>query len=184
MMIHQDGKILLEVQRQQQNSYPKLPKSICWETPIELFQRLDFEFGFTLDPCADESNHKCSKYFTLEENGLLCNWENERVYVNPPYGKEIPKWLTKSMASGADVVVLLLPAYVESVWFRDYVVGYAKEIRFITGRLRFEMGREKRYIAPFASMVVVYHPSEGQQTTILSNLDFYSPSEEFVLECS
>ena len=45
-----------------------------WETPMDLFKILDDEFHFTLDPCATEKNHKCDKYYTKEENGLLQNW--------------------------------------------------------------------------------------------------------------
>lgn len=44
------------------------------ETPPEVFKDLDNEFKFTLDPCASEENHKCAKYFTKEENGLLHDW--------------------------------------------------------------------------------------------------------------
>ena len=45
-----------------------------WETPQALFDGLDQEFHFTLDPCADENNHKCQHYFTKEENGLEKSW--------------------------------------------------------------------------------------------------------------
>lgn len=41
-----------------------------WATPIGLFQELDKEFHFTLDPCANDENHKCDKYYTKSENGL------------------------------------------------------------------------------------------------------------------
>ena len=45
-----------------------------WETPQELFQKLDAEFHFNLDPCANDLNHKCARYFTKAENGLLQKW--------------------------------------------------------------------------------------------------------------
>lgn len=35
-----------------------------WETPKSVFDALDAEFNFTLDPCATEENHKCDLYFT------------------------------------------------------------------------------------------------------------------------
>lgn len=49
-------------------------KSDNWATPDDLFKELDKEFNFNLDPCADEYNHKCDKYFTKEQNGLLQSW--------------------------------------------------------------------------------------------------------------
>ncbi len=45
-----------------------------WETPSDIFRDLDQEFHFSLDPCADEQNHKCARYFTKEVNGLVQNW--------------------------------------------------------------------------------------------------------------
>lgn len=45
-----------------------------WVTPQWLFDKLDAEFHFTLDPCADETNHKCERYFTKGQDGLSKNW--------------------------------------------------------------------------------------------------------------
>lgn len=45
-----------------------------WETPQDFFNKLDAEFHFNLDPCADNTNAKCERYFTKEENGLLRDW--------------------------------------------------------------------------------------------------------------
>lgn len=49
-------------------------KTDQWATPLDFFQEIDAEFGFDLDPCADEENHKCERYFTKEQNGLLQDW--------------------------------------------------------------------------------------------------------------
>lgn len=70
-------------------------KTDQWATPQKFFDLLNEEFEFTLDPCADEFNHKCSKYYTREQNGLTKDWNNERVFCNPPYGKEIVDWVKK-----------------------------------------------------------------------------------------
>lgn len=45
-----------------------------WATPQYLYDDLNNEFHFTLDPCADETNHKCDTYFTKEDNGLSKDW--------------------------------------------------------------------------------------------------------------
>lgn len=67
-----------------------------WTTPQSFFNELNKEFKFTLDPCATEENTKCHKYFTTKENGLSKSWDNENVFCNPPYGREIKNWVKKA----------------------------------------------------------------------------------------
>ena len=45
-----------------------------WATPQDFFDKLNEEFHFNLDPCADESNHKCDLYYTKEQDGLKQKW--------------------------------------------------------------------------------------------------------------
>lgn len=45
-------------------------KEDTWATPQAFFDKLNEEFLFTLDPCADDHNHKCDKYYTIEQDGL------------------------------------------------------------------------------------------------------------------
>lgn len=66
-----------------------------WATPQWLFDDFNAEFGFTLDACALPSNAKCAKYFTPEVDGLAQDWGGEVVWCNPPYGREIGKWVKK-----------------------------------------------------------------------------------------
>lgn len=49
-------------------------KSDMWETPQELFEKLDGEFHFTLDACATHENAKCKRYFTERDNALVQDW--------------------------------------------------------------------------------------------------------------
>lgn len=72
-----------------------------WATPQAFFDRLNEEFHFTLDPCADAQNHKCDRYFTKEQDGLVQPWEGERVFCNPPYGRCIGDWVHKAFDSVA-----------------------------------------------------------------------------------
>ena len=46
-----------------------------WSTPKETFKRLDDIYHFELDVCADDTNHKCNKYFTKEQDGLKQEWK-------------------------------------------------------------------------------------------------------------
>jgi site-specific DNA-methyltransferase (adenine-specific) len=73
------------------------------------------------------------------------------VFCNPPYGPGIAKFLR--MAPQADLAVFLLPARTDVRWFHDIVLPFAKEIRFIRGRLKFG---GMQHSAPFPSMVVVF----------------------------
>lgn len=88
-------------------------KTDQWATPEDFFEELDKEFHFDLDPCADETNHKCEHYFTKEQNGLKQDWGGHRVFCNPPYGRAITDWVEKSFREGTKdntIVVMLIPA--------------------------------------------------------------------------
>ena len=67
----------------------------AWETPDEIFKPLDEEFHFTLDVAASDTNTKCSKYFSEDNDGLLCSWWKEVCWMNPPYNK-VGKWIKKA----------------------------------------------------------------------------------------
>ena len=130
-------------------------KTDNWETPPEVFKDLDNEFKFTLDPCASKENHKCDKYFTKEENGLLQDWGGQRVYCNPPYGRTVGDWVEKAAKESRKentIVVMLLPARTDTKWFHKYIYGRAT-IRFIRGRLKFGLSKNS---APFPSMIVIF----------------------------
>lgn len=123
-----------------------------WSTPQEFFDALDSEFSFTLDPCATNENAKCSKWFTINDDGLSKDWSNERVFMNPPYGREIGKWVKKAKESNT-LVVCLIPARTDTKWWHEYVINDADEVRFIKGRLKFGGHLNS---APFPSAVVIY----------------------------
>lgn len=71
-----------------------------WATPQYLFDALNNEFHFTLDPCSTDENAKCEKHYTRAEDGLAQDWTGERVFCNPPYGREMPKWISKCAEHG------------------------------------------------------------------------------------
>lgn len=128
-----------------------------WATPQAFFNELNKEFAFTLDPCATAENAKCRCYFTKEVDGLKQSWQGETVFCNPPYGRDISKWVAKAHTESANgaTVVMLIPARTDTLYFHDYIYG-KHEIRFIRGRLHFN---ESKAGAPFPSMVVVMRPT-------------------------
>lgn len=124
-----------------------------WETPQELFNELDNEFHFTLDPCCTHKSAKCINHYTKEDDGLSKSWAKEIVFMNPPYGREIGKWAKKAFnewKKGA-VVVCLVPSRTDTAYWHDYFMK--GEIRFIRGRVKF--GNSKQG-APFPSAIVVF----------------------------
>lgn len=52
-----------------------------WSTPQSFFDRLNSVFHFTLDPCADDTNHKCDLYYTQQDDGLAKNWGGKQFFV-------------------------------------------------------------------------------------------------------
>ena len=50
-----------------------------WATPQNFFDKLNAEFHFDLDVCADESNHKCDTYYTKEQDGLAMPWNGKEL---------------------------------------------------------------------------------------------------------
>lgn len=132
-----------------------------WGTPIELFRQLDNEFHFNTDVCAVASNAKCSHYYSPEQNGLEQEWTGI-CFMNPPYGRQIGKWVKKAYEStlrGGTTVVCLLPSRTDTKWFQDYCLK-ASDIRFIRGRLHFNDAKNS---APFPSVVVVFDGKNGNQ---------------------
>ena len=110
-----------------------------WLTPPDVYTRLDREFGFDFDPCPTNPTF----------NGLSIDWKHTN-FCNPPYGREIPKWIKKGYEEWkkGKVVVFLIPSRTDTTWWHDYVMK-ATEIRFIKGRLKFDNYKNP---APFPSM--------------------------------
>ena len=101
------------------------------------------EFRFTFDPCPPDPLL----------NGLKIEW-GKRNFVNPPYGREIGKWIKKGFEEWkkGKLVVFLIPSRTDTVWWHSYIME-ASEIRFIKGRLKFGGSKNS---APFPSCVAIF----------------------------
>lgn len=143
-------------------------KSYEYETPQVFFDELDREFNFGVDVCASDDNWKCEPYFTKEDNGLKQDWTRwSVVWMNPPYGREISKWVEKAYNTAQSrhdrhgtVVVCLLPARTDTSWWHDYCMK--GEIRFIRGRLTFSNLKSN---APFPCALVIFRPDRPEVET-------------------
>ena len=118
-----------------------------WATPVDLYKVLDAEFHFNDDPCPLHS----------VTDGLHRAW-GTRVFLNPPYGREIAKWLVKAYGESllGKLVVCLVPSRTDTRWFHEYCMK-ADEIRFLRGRLKFGGAKNS---APFPSAIVVFRGNE------------------------
>lgn len=126
-----------------------------WGTPQWLFDELNFEFGFTLDACANEYNAKCNRYFSIRDNGLEQDWSGNVVFCNPPYGKQLSLWVEKCWNESKKpntIVVMLIPVRTDTKWFHKFVYNQS-EIRFLNRRLKFQGSSN---MAPFPSMIVIF----------------------------
>ncbi len=134
-----------------------------WETPQKLFNELNKEFQFDLDATANDHNAKCEKYFTKEQDALVQEWRGS-VFCNPPYGREIPKFLekayTESRKEYCDRVVLLIPARTDTRAWHDYIFPFAKDIRFLKGRLKYELNGIAKDASPFPSAIIIFEKEE------------------------
>ncbi len=123
-----------------------------WATPLAFYQNLDREFNFQVDVCASAENTKCSMYYKDAE-GLTRAWASP-AFMNPPYGREISKWVKKAYEESLQgvTVVCLVPSRTDTAWWHDYIMR-ASEIRFIRGRLHFDGYTTG---APFPSAIIVF----------------------------
>lgn len=135
-----------------------------WETPNDLFKILDMEFNFVYDLAANKDNTKCKNYFGLDLpmnglNSLDMSWFdiNGYLWLNPPYGRNIGKWVKKCYyeAQKGAKIVALLPARTDTKWFHNYIYKQF-ETRFLRGRLKFLLNGEEQNSAPFPSMIVIF----------------------------
>jgi phage N-6-adenine-methyltransferase len=125
-----------------------------WATPQWFFDSLNSEFNFSLDPCATKENAKCETFYTQEDDGLLKSWDNQSVFVNPPYGRSLSQWVKKAHEARGGVVVMLIPAKTDTRYFHEYIYQKSNvEIRFLKGRLKFG---DSKNSAPFPSLIVVF----------------------------
>lgn len=130
----------------------------AWATPEEFLRRLHAAVGrIDLDPCSPGKLHSrvpAARRYTARENGLVQDWHG-RVFMNPPYGRSIGRWVAKARSEvevgHAEWVIGLVPARTDTRWWHDHVAGKA-HAWLLRGRLAFGDGTTP---APFPSAVVL-----------------------------
>ena len=133
----------------------------AWQTPQEILLPLYSVFGtFDLDPCSPTNTRrtapvKARVHYTADDDGLSLPWFGD-VFVNPPYGREIPHWIAKAHREvelgNAQTVVALIPARTDTAYWHEHVATQA-DVFFLRGRLKFGQGSQS---APFPSALAVW----------------------------
>lgn len=134
-----------------------------WTTPRDFFNKVNDEFGFTLDAAALQSSALCDKWFgpdhpdVTRQDAFKNDWSADAgdgaIWLNPPYGKTIREWMAKARDEAIEnggIVVSLVPARTDTRWFHESCLGF--EIRLIKGRLKFGNSTDA---APFPSALIV-----------------------------
>lgn len=118
-------------------------ESIEWYTPPVVFDMLGHDVLFDLDPCSSEggvgsvvpANHR----FDIHTDGLAQDWsEYGTVFMNPPYNREVVKWMAKLQEHGDGIALVF--SRTDTKWFQK-AMETAECILFIRGRIRFIDGR-------------------------------------------
>lgn len=139
-----------------------------WATPQFIFDQLNAEYNFTLDPAASDANHKCVKFYDKQSDGLSKSWKNERVFLNPPYS-ETKKWIDKCIKEKdeAECIVLLIASRTDTEAFHS-LLNNSTKLTLIKGRLKFNNSKNS---APFPSCIVVLEKNKQglPQISLMSN---------------
>ena len=134
-----------------------------WETPEDLFEQLNDEFGFCYDMAATAHNSLCGEDYygpdhpwPLQRDSLVAPWPEQACWCNPPYGRGMGQWVAKAIEEirrpgGPSVIVMLVPARTDTRWWQ--VAQAATEIRYLVGRLTFQGAPSA---APFPSALLVF----------------------------
>jgi site-specific DNA-methyltransferase (adenine-specific) len=141
-----------------------------WATAQLFYERLDEEFIFDLDAAASARNAKCPRFLTLQENALVCTWPGLSTFINPPYGRGgVGKWFRKmelEIEQGEpETIVSLTAARTDTRWFSDIVWPKADEVRFVKGRIIFELDGEPLWNATFPALVTVFRKDPIKRTS-------------------
>lgn len=130
-----------------------------YETPEILFDLAccEYEIFPKIDVCATFKNSKCEKFYSIETDALLENWD-EDFFMNPPYSKIkifMKKAFEESRKNNVNGLILTYSKTDTQFW-HNYVEKKA-EVHFIKGRIKFFFnGIKTKYPAPYPSCFIIY----------------------------
>lgn len=109
-----------------------------WRTPPHVFAFFDEKYKFQLDAAATPDNTLCGEFLTPLDDALAVSWPASSVWVNPPYGRDVGKWMEKARieALKGRTVGVLVFARTDTAWWHDHVMK-ALCVYLLRGRLKF-----------------------------------------------
>jgi hypothetical protein len=108
--------------------------SVEWYTPPEVFQALGISFD--LDPAAPVGGLPwvpARHFLSQADDGLIQPWTG-RIWLNPPYGRGVHRWLERLALHGDGLALVF--ARTDTRWYQE-IVRRATALCFIAGRLSF-----------------------------------------------
>lgn len=133
-----------------------------WQTPPELFERLNERFRFTVDACASKKNALLPRYWTKKDSALLNRWMGERVFCNPPYS-DIGSFVRRAFFSRElNFSVLLIPSWTDRKWWHEFIEPIRVPrtsscyVEFLPGRIKFLKNGKPSDSAPFPSCLIIF----------------------------
>jgi site-specific DNA-methyltransferase (adenine-specific) len=157
-----------------ESKYAPLMSSVKqdWLTPEEVLTSVRLFDHIVLDPATGPDNPVgADHYFTVEDDGLAKSWGDGLVFVNPPYGRELPKWVRKARqeADKGCEIIMLIPARPDTKAWQEHIFPTAGSICFWAGRIRFVGAKDP---APFPSALIYWGPREQQFASYFRHLGF------------
>lgn len=117
-------------------------KSVEWYTPKWIFDELGLNFD--LDPSSPhdmESMVPAREKYTIFDDGLTSPWFG-MVWLNPPYGKDTPFWMSRMVDHGNGIALCF--SRTDSKWCQN-AMAEADSILFLSGRIDFIPGIENQH---------------------------------------
>lgn len=140
--------------------------TVEWYTPPELFELMDTDFN--MDPAMPESGAEwvpAAEYIRRPNDGLAQPWIGS-VWLNPPYGRDLPRFVNRMVGHGDGV--MLVPARTETAWFQ-HAAKNATAINFLSDRIHFIRDDGVQARASFGSVLMAFG-HRGELTDVIGRV--------------
>ena len=158
--------------------------SVHWNT-LRKYVSLIYDFfgEVELDPCSNDYSILDSETkIKLPQDGLMGEWSQRTIFVNPPYGRDtqrktsIKNWIQKAYESHrkyGNEILMLLPVSTNTTHWRDFIFGKSSICFLYESRLKFSLnGNEENKGAPMACCFVYYGDREKEFKDVFSSYGY------------
>jgi len=122
------------------NGKGNIPERDLWETPQELWDKLNKQYNFFIDCCANKNNTKTKRYYQRFEECPFIN-DNIVCWMNPPFSKakEMFEHFFKVVSKG---VAIYRSNNMETKVWQDIILKNADWIFIPKGRVSYFLATE------------------------------------------